>query len=235
MITLNYPVALEHIGKISQLYGEHPDWYVKYGFPGHNGIDWAIVNYTDILDTAPGIVTMITPVKADPNGYGLNIQITHEGTEGEKYTTIYAHLGNVKVTPGQEVEAGELIALSDNTGNSTGPHLHFGLRDMSRLSEPYRGWVDPMPYFRAIPAPAPPADVPELGVVMISNLNLRAGPSTNSAVIGSVGKGLVVQIYDQAEDDMGNLWYRVKISINNKVGWACGTYKSVYIRPIKSG
>lgn len=233
MITLNYPIDLQHIDKISQLFGENPDWYTKYGMPAHNGIDWAIINYTDILCAAPGTIKMITPVKDDPTGYGLNIQVSHWGTDGEEYATIYAHLGNVKVVLHQTVEAGELIALSDNTGNSTGPHVHFGLRDMSRTNDPYRGWVDPLPHFKAIPIPTPPAETPKIGKVVSDSLKLRSGPSQDYPVIGYLGKTLVVQIYNQATDTAGNLWYKVKVG--SKIGWACGNYRLVYIQPIKSG
>lgn len=230
MITLNYPVSAVYISKISQHFGEHPEWYAPFGMPGHGGLDWAIINYSDIFSAAPGTVSLI---ETDKPGYGLNIRITHWGTEGEEYTTIYGHLGNVKVVLHQTVEAGQLIALSDNTGNSTGPHLHFGLRDKSKAGEPYKGWVDPMPFFRAIPAPTPPADVPKLGKVIADILNVRSGPSVNDTIIGNIGKTLVVQIYDQTTDASGNLWYKVKYG--TKIGWACAVYKQVYIQPIISG
>jgi murein DD-endopeptidase MepM/ murein hydrolase activator NlpD len=60
---------------------------------------------------------------------------------------IYAHLSEVKVKAGQEIKKGDLIGLSGNTGNSTGPHLHYEVRNQER-------WTggkdrDPMPFINA--------------------------------------------------------------------------------------
>ena len=56
-------------------------------------------------------------------GYGYAVVLAHG-----PFTTIYAHLSSISVGCGQDVSAGQLIASSGNTGNSSGPHLHFELR-----------------------------------------------------------------------------------------------------------
>jgi len=83
----------------------------------HKGIDWATPTGTPVYASCGGTV-----VKAGwGSGYGYVVYIDHE--DGRQ--TRYGHLSKVLVTAGQTVKQGEKIALSGNTGVSTGPHLHF--------------------------------------------------------------------------------------------------------------
>lgn len=86
----------------------------------HKGIDWAVPKGTAVYASSGGTVT-----KAGwGSGYGYVVYIKHpDGRE-----TRYAHLNKVLVSAGQSVKQGQKIALSGNTGRSTGPHLHFELR-----------------------------------------------------------------------------------------------------------
>jgi murein DD-endopeptidase MepM/ murein hydrolase activator NlpD len=91
----------------------------------HSGQDFAVPVGTAVKAASSGVV-----VKAGPNGggdgsaYGNAIVIKHgNGTYSQ-----YAHLSQVKVNVGQTVPTGKVIALSGNTGNSSGPHLHFEIR-----------------------------------------------------------------------------------------------------------
>jgi murein DD-endopeptidase MepM/ murein hydrolase activator NlpD len=88
-----------------------------------------------------------TVVKAGPNGagdgpaYGNAIVIKH----GNGLYTQYAHLSRVDVKVGQVVTTGQHIGLSGNTGNSTGPHLHFEVRTTPN----YGSAVNPVTFLRA--------------------------------------------------------------------------------------
>lgn len=79
-----------------------------------------------------------------PGSYGNWLQLW-----GDNVMTMYAHLSETKVSSAQHVEAGQIIALSGNTGRSTGPHLHFGVCPLPRdVSNGYKGWVNPAPYLQ---------------------------------------------------------------------------------------
>lgn len=83
----------------------------------HKGIDWACPVGTTIYASCGGTV-----IQASYNGgYGKNVVISHP----DGRMTRYAHNSKLLVQVGQKVEQGEAIALSGNTGRSTGPHVHF--------------------------------------------------------------------------------------------------------------
>lgn len=83
----------------------------------HNGTDFAVPIGTPVYTTGDGVVTR---VENHPYA-GKYIVIEHSG----QYRTRYLHLDRILVRKGQRVSRGERIALSGNTGRSTGPHLHF--------------------------------------------------------------------------------------------------------------
>ncbi len=68
----------------------------------------------------------------NPTGYGFRVVIDH----GIDYVTLYAHLSDIYVQPGEIVGKGQIIGLSGANGNITGPHLHFEVRDYGRLIDP---------------------------------------------------------------------------------------------------
>jgi len=87
----------------------------------HTGVDYVVPMNTEIVATADG---KIVTAKNLSKGFGVHITIEH--TNG--YSTFYAHLEKLLVKEGQQVKQGEVIALSGNTGISTGPHLHYEVR-----------------------------------------------------------------------------------------------------------
>lgn len=86
----------------------------------HKGVDWATPTGTPVYASNAGTV-----VQAGwSSGYGYAVYINH--ADGRQ--TRYGHLSKVLVSAGQTVSQGQKIALSGNTGRSTGPHLHFEIR-----------------------------------------------------------------------------------------------------------
>ncbi|MDD2553646.1 MAG: M23 family metallopeptidase [Desulfotomaculaceae bacterium] len=83
----------------------------------HEGIDIAVEEGTPVRVSAGGQI-----IFAGPRGtYGLAVIVDHGGG----VRTLYAHCSRLLVTEGKNVDAGDIIALSGNTGRSTGPHLHL--------------------------------------------------------------------------------------------------------------
>lgn len=83
----------------------------------HKGVDWACPVGTAVKASCAG--TVVSAGWA--SGYGYCVKINH--SDGRQ--TRYAHLSKILVSVGDTVSQGEKIALSGNTGRSTGPHLHF--------------------------------------------------------------------------------------------------------------
>ncbi|MFG2991136.1 M23 family metallopeptidase [Streptomyces sp. NPDC048257] len=107
----------------------------------HSGQDFAVAVGTPVKAAAAGVV-----VKAGPNGggdgpaYGNAIVIKHANNTYSQY----AHLSKIQVKIGQKLKASQRIALSGNTGNSSGPHLHFEIRTTPN----YGSAVNPVAFLR---------------------------------------------------------------------------------------
>lgn len=99
---------------------------------GHTGIDYACPAGTPVLASEVGKVMF---AGWREGGYGYCVFVNHS----DGMTTIYEHLlKDIPVTVGQTVYRGQVIGYSGSTGNSTGPHLHFEMRDL------YGKAIDPM-------------------------------------------------------------------------------------------
>ena len=95
----------------------------------HHGIDIRVKTGVAVLASAPGVVEFA----GRQHGYGKVVIIRHKGVK-----TLYGHLNSVSVRVGQELSRSSEIGSSGKSGNSTGPHLHFEIRDFSNRS------VDPL-------------------------------------------------------------------------------------------
>ena len=101
----------------------------------HTGIDIDAAEGTPVLASGPGTVVwanwgLFSGVEGnDSDPYGQAVSIRHDfGYQGKPLYTLYAHMSKIEVTVGQHVETGERLGLVGETGNTTGPHLHFEVR-----------------------------------------------------------------------------------------------------------
>lgn len=114
-------------GKISSYYGYRNDPF-SGEYKLHSAIDISLSEGTKIAAAWDGIVTK--------SGYdtdaGYYVWMVHKnGCE-----TLYCHLSKILVDKGNVLRAGEILALSGNTGYSTGPHLHFGIKKDGQMTNP---------------------------------------------------------------------------------------------------
>ena len=124
--------------KLSATYGKAGNLWSS----AHSGQDFAVPVGTPVKAAGSGTV-----VKAGPNGggdgpaYGNAIVVKHANG---KYSQ-YAHLSKINVNVGSTVKTGQTIAKSGNTGNSSGPHLHFEIRTTPN----YGSALNPMSFLRS--------------------------------------------------------------------------------------
>lgn len=116
-------------GRISSTFGTrfHPiDKKVKF----HGGLDVAIPTGTRVNSAAEGVVSFA----GKKGGYGNLVIVQHpDGRE-----TRYGHLDKILVATGDSVSGGQEIAKSGSTGKSTGPHLHFEIRENGQVVNPLK-------------------------------------------------------------------------------------------------
>lgn len=140
--------------------------YEKYGLLGHNGLDVFANDGDPIRAAHDGVITYT----GEDGASGLLVVIrTNEPFEYEGqevyFKTLYGHLkkDSIRVRVSQAVRTGDIIALADNTGASTGTHLHWGLKPQKQgeadwqwdnllQNNGYRGAINPIPYFTGEPA-----------------------------------------------------------------------------------
>jgi len=100
---------------------------------GHTGVDLAMPIGTEIHSPIDGTVITVRDLGNWNAGKYIKVR-----TEDGNTDLIFGHLSEFKVKVGDRVDKGDLIALSGNTGHSTGPHLHLGARDAHT-----GGWLNP--------------------------------------------------------------------------------------------
>jgi murein DD-endopeptidase MepM/ murein hydrolase activator NlpD len=113
----------------------------------HDGLDISAPHGSPIMAAADGMVAYAGPLSG---GYGNVLYIDH----GHGFFTFYGHTSQILVAPGARVRRGQIVAQVGNTGMSTGPHVHYSVRNKGV-------WVNPLKYI----VEARP-DSPELAAAM---------------------------------------------------------------------
>ena len=124
-IKTNFSLGLPLKGTITSRYGTREATEIVSA--NHQGIDIGVNVGTTIFAAMAGKVTLVS----DEGEYGTHVKI-----ENKDITTIYAHCSKILVKDGATIKKGQKIALSGNTGRTTGPHLHFEIRRDDRTVNP---------------------------------------------------------------------------------------------------
>ena len=133
-----YPVDAS-VYKISQRFGDNPDYYKKIGYAAHEGIDFSCLPGTPVVSVANGTV-----VSCLDNTLGMTIRIRVDGG-----TVQYRHLSRFDVKAGDTVTQGQQVGLSGNSGKYVvgKGHLHFDWTPDVGGRKDILGCADPMPLF----------------------------------------------------------------------------------------
>lgn len=230
---MKFLIPFKGVYPITQTYDQHVARAKSWGLcwmPNPNcpkgyyygGIDYGMPVGTPLFAAQAGVVA----VSVDGStGYGTHLKITHKGEDLGEYTSVYGHLSKRWLEAGAVVAAGDQIGVSGNTGNSTGPHLHFEIR---KGSVPF----DPAPFLVSTVEELDGAIIPggtEVKTEFITYkgttnvaLNIRGGPSLGYIVSGRLPELTQVDILEESTDTAGNVWGRIGYR-----QWACLRYQGL--------
>ena len=134
--------------KITQYFGNNPEYYKKFGFNGHEGVDYGTPTGVELLAPFDGIILRDTD-NAKEDNYGIKVVIWSPEL---KIALWFCHLENNLVSDGDKVKAGQVIGHTGNTGNSTGAHCHINFCETDatgnriNTSNGYKGFLNIFDY-----------------------------------------------------------------------------------------
>jgi murein DD-endopeptidase MepM/ murein hydrolase activator NlpD len=176
-----------------------------HAYDGHSGSDFGMPNGTPLYAIANGTVTArYQDFPTNDTSGGGNYIITSHAAGGHTYRVNFWHLDyqGALVGVGSSVTKGQQIAISNNTGNSTGPHLHYGISRSSATNNYtcpfYHGWWEAQEYYWGDTRPC-------LIFVRVNSgpLNCRTGNTTAYPVVATLPAGGVFVATQH------NGWYRI--------------------------
>ncbi len=177
-------------------------WYrVGVRLLRHNGIDWAMPRGVEAKAVEDGNVSFAGWMR----DFGNCVWINH----GKGVVTIYAHLQDISVRYGQIVRERQVLGHTDNTGLSTGNHIHHEIRVNGSAVDPANfNWDG---YFPAPSSPQPPATKRTATVTSGIGANIRDRATSQGRKIGGYGYGTTFTVLETTagENYQGNnLWLR---------------------------
>jgi len=199
--------------KVTQWFGENPEYYQQFGLPGHEGIDFVAPHGQDIFAVLAGTVYLTE----NSGNYGKQVRIQH--ADGIK--TIYAHLDQWTVQVNQTLIGGQKIGDADNTGNSSGSHLHmsekqdgityvdeagiawpFNFRDpWHHLQSIYNAWLNQNSIIGYLYRPGLVYNKQNSYARVSGTLNIRETPSSTGTILGQVTNSTVVEILSNVNNN----------------------------------
>lgn len=144
--------------RITQHYGERPEYYKQFHLAGHEGLDLVPSDGDrDIYAVEEGVIVKDIDIPGDPkvNAYGI-YAVVYNRAQGR--TWYYCHMVEDNVSQNQTVRRGDKIGRMGGTGNVQGDHLHLGMRPVDGLGLPKnpnngdKGFEDPEPIVNALNA-----------------------------------------------------------------------------------
>lgn len=124
------PLGRPSMGALTSPFGPRPNPFTGKGYEFHHGIDLRGPVGEPVRATADGTVVFA----GRQDGYGLVVKLRH----GFGFATVYGHLSAIEVQDGARVQVGDTIGLLGSTGRSTGPHLHYEVRQNDMALDPER-------------------------------------------------------------------------------------------------
>lgn len=206
---LIYPVGKNVI--VTQTFAEHlarakaNGWCTKpgpcpRGIYYYPGIDYGCLAGTLVRAAFGGVVE---DAQMSSVGYGHYVKIRHPNG----MLTVYGHNGELLVKKDDRPYIGDPIAFSNNSGNSTGNHLHFELRNQNGVP------IDPTFYLEDVAPEEPIDELPKLPAraVLTASPAVRLGPSRTSVPVGGLSEGIELDALEFIDDDEGIVWVRYSV------------------------
>ncbi len=192
-------------------------------YDGHNGWDYGL-NYENVLAAADGTVRLAGTDSVNPC-FGQTIIVDHPNG----FSTRYAHLSAIYVSPGQSVDRGQVIAQSGNTGCSSGPHLHFGVYITSSWTA-----IDPWGWWGAPAAEPWPSDPGDLWLTGTAQFPLPFAPTNVGAIAGNAS-ATISWTPPSFNGGTGITSYTITASPGGAVASAPGTATSAVVGGLTNG